>query len=155
MEAGKKSSTVLVKVRGEEVANRLFRTGLWVGGRWCSVRRFVVIVPQRKEGWRGEVRDLRVRLDGLCRAGERTEDKVVGKIEEMMRLWRKEGEGRRKYQQERTGRGIGWQMTGRSQSGLRERRGRRGGRRRRRRRRGRSGRRGWLGRMRKRTLVWG
>ena len=33
IEAGKKSSTVLVKVRGEEVANRLFRMGLWVGGR--------------------------------------------------------------------------------------------------------------------------
>jgi len=63
MGAGKKSSTVLVKVRGEEVANRLFRKGLWVGGRWCSVRRFVVIPTRRKEGWRGEVRDLRVRLE--------------------------------------------------------------------------------------------
>jgi len=91
MEAGKKSSTVLVKVRGEEVANRLFRTGLWVGGRWCSVRRFVAIPPKRKEGWRGEVRDLRVRLDGLCRAGERSEDKMVKKMEEMMGMWRKEG----------------------------------------------------------------
>ena len=32
----------------------------------------MAIPPKRKEGWRGEVRDLRVRLDGLCRAEERT-----------------------------------------------------------------------------------
>ena len=91
MESGKKSSTVLVRVRGEGVASGLFRSGLWVGGRWCSVRRFVAIPPKRKEGWRGEVRDLRVRMDGLCRAGERSEDKVLKKMEEMMGMWRKDG----------------------------------------------------------------
>jgi len=53
----------------------------------------VPIPPKRKEGWRGEVRDLRVQLDGLCRAGERSEDKVVKKMEEMMGMWRKGDEG--------------------------------------------------------------
>jgi len=121
MEAGKKSSTVLVRVRGEEVANGLFRTGLWVGGRWCSVRRFVAIPPKRKEGWRGEVRDLRVRLDGLCRVGERSEDKVLRKMEEMMGMWRKEGEVRKEgvpaglkkgegYWIPNDGRDPGWRM---------------------------------------------
>jgi len=89
IEAGKKSSTVLVKVRGEEVANRLFRMGIWVGGRWCSIRQFVAILAKQKQGWRGEVRDVRVRLDGLCRAGERMEDKVLKKIGEMEGMCRK------------------------------------------------------------------
>jgi len=100
VEAGKKSSTVLVRVRGEVVANRLFRTGLWVGGRWCSVKRFVAVPPKWKEGWRGEVRDLGVRLDGLCRAGERAEDKMVRKMEDMMGMWRKDGERVEKKKEE-------------------------------------------------------
>jgi len=51
-ERGSLSSTVVARVRGVDVAGQLCRTGLWVGGRWCSVRRYVAVPPKKKEpGW--------------------------------------------------------------------------------------------------------
>ncbi|RPB01074.1 hypothetical protein L873DRAFT_1842728 [Choiromyces venosus 120613-1] len=49
-EKGANSSTVLAKIRGAGVATNLCRSGLWVGGCWCSVRRFVAVPPKAKEG---------------------------------------------------------------------------------------------------------
>ncbi|KAG0643560.1 hypothetical protein HOY80DRAFT_1090482 [Tuber brumale] len=43
------SSTVLLKVLGEESVCDLCRYGIWVGGRWCLVKRFVAIPPKLKE----------------------------------------------------------------------------------------------------------
>ena len=37
------ASTVVVRVMGEEVVCQLGRAGNWVGGYWCSVKRFVVV----------------------------------------------------------------------------------------------------------------
>jgi len=46
------ASTVVVRVKGEEVVRQLGRAGIWVRGYWCSVKRFVVVQPSRKEvGW--------------------------------------------------------------------------------------------------------
>ncbi|RPA98470.1 hypothetical protein L873DRAFT_1026608 [Choiromyces venosus 120613-1] len=49
---GRRSSTVVVRVCGREKVGELCRAGLWVGGVWCSVRRFVAVPVKRKEaGW--------------------------------------------------------------------------------------------------------
>ncbi|KAG0643687.1 hypothetical protein HOY80DRAFT_1032433 [Tuber brumale] len=46
---GSLSSTVLLKVLGEESVRDLCRHRVWVGGRWCSVKRFVAVPPRTKE----------------------------------------------------------------------------------------------------------
>jgi len=55
------SFTVVARVMGVEVAGQLCRTALWVGGYWCSVRRYVAVPLKRKrQGWRkveGKVMD--------------------------------------------------------------------------------------------------
>ena len=40
MKEGKTSSTVLAMVRGGKEVDALFRSGMWLAGRWCSIRRF-------------------------------------------------------------------------------------------------------------------
>jgi len=42
-ERGSLASTVVIRVMGEEVVCQLGRAGIWVGGYWCSVKRFVVV----------------------------------------------------------------------------------------------------------------
>ncbi|RPA97881.1 hypothetical protein L873DRAFT_1790601 [Choiromyces venosus 120613-1] len=52
MKQGRRSSTVVVRVCGREKVGELRRAGLWVGGVWCSVRRFVAVPVKRREaGW--------------------------------------------------------------------------------------------------------
>jgi len=49
---GKTSSTVVVFLRGASDVAGLLRKGLWLGGRWHSVRRFEAVQPVRKKtGW--------------------------------------------------------------------------------------------------------
>ena len=40
MKEGKTSSTVVAFVRGGKEVDGLFRLGMWLAGRWCSIRRF-------------------------------------------------------------------------------------------------------------------
>jgi len=47
---GKTSSTVVVFLRGASDVAGLLRKGLWLGGRWHSVRRFEAVQPVRKKG---------------------------------------------------------------------------------------------------------
>jgi len=64
-ERGSLSSTVVVRVRGGDVAGQLCRTGLWVGGVWCSVRRFVAVAPVVKgPTWRKAVDEVKVAVAG-------------------------------------------------------------------------------------------
>ncbi|KAG0128052.1 hypothetical protein HOY82DRAFT_612672 [Tuber indicum] len=70
--AGRKASTVLLMVRGVGSANTLCKEELWVGGYWCSVKRFVAIPPRRKDGgWVRRFEEVAEGLkgvqDGLCR----------------------------------------------------------------------------------------
>ena len=45
-------STVVVRVVGEEVVRQLGRAGIWVGGYWWLVKKFVAVQLRRKEaGW--------------------------------------------------------------------------------------------------------
>ncbi|KAG0123601.1 hypothetical protein HOY82DRAFT_544135 [Tuber indicum] len=53
---GARSSTVLAMVCGAKAGQELSRSGLWVGGRWCSVKRFVAVPPKKKEGVWSRVR---------------------------------------------------------------------------------------------------
>ncbi|KAG0637979.1 hypothetical protein HOY80DRAFT_1080678 [Tuber brumale] len=46
---GSLSSTVLLKVLGEESVRDLCRHGIWMGGRWCSVKRFMAVPSRVKE----------------------------------------------------------------------------------------------------------
>ena len=49
---GKTSSTVVVFVRGASDVAGLLRKGLWLRGRWHSVRKFEAVQPDRKKsGW--------------------------------------------------------------------------------------------------------
>jgi len=49
---GSLASMVVVRVMGEEVVRQLGRAGIWVGGYWGSVKKFVAVQPRRKEaGW--------------------------------------------------------------------------------------------------------
>ena len=51
---GKSSSTVVVFVCGMSDVAGLLRRGLWLGGRWHSVRKFEAVQPVRKKsGWVG------------------------------------------------------------------------------------------------------
>ncbi|KAG0642242.1 hypothetical protein HOY80DRAFT_998660 [Tuber brumale] len=46
---GSLSSTVLLKVLGEESVHDLCWHGIWVDGRWCLVKRFVAVPPRMNE----------------------------------------------------------------------------------------------------------
>jgi len=49
---GRLSSTVVVFVRGVAETDILMRKGLWLGGRWHSVKRYEAVQPVRvKKGW--------------------------------------------------------------------------------------------------------
>jgi len=64
-ERGSLSCTVVVRIRGGDVAGQLCRTGLWVGGVWCSVRRFVAVAPVRKgPAWRKAVDEVKEAVAG-------------------------------------------------------------------------------------------
>jgi len=64
-ERGSLSSTVVVRIRGGDVAGQLCRTSLWVGGVWCSVRRFVAVAPVVKgPAWRKAVDEVKVAVAG-------------------------------------------------------------------------------------------
>ena len=78
MKAGKTSSTVLAMVRGGKEVDALFRTGMWLAGRWCSIRRFLSVKPVRKvDRWR----QVKVALE----AGQRRVEKVYGLIEAFLK----------------------------------------------------------------------
>ena len=81
MKSGKTSSTVLAMVRGGKEVNALFCTGMWLSGRWCSIRRFLSVKPVRKVDW---WRQVKVVLE----AGQRRVEKVYGLTEAFL----KEGE---------------------------------------------------------------
>ncbi|RPA92972.1 hypothetical protein L873DRAFT_117784 [Choiromyces venosus 120613-1] len=52
MKQGHRSSTMVVRVVERERVGELCRAGLWVGGVWCSVRKFVAVPVKRREaGW--------------------------------------------------------------------------------------------------------
>ena len=64
-ERGSLASTVVVRIRGGNVAGQLCCTGLWVGGVWCSVRRYVVVAPVRKgPAWRKAVDEVKEAVAG-------------------------------------------------------------------------------------------
>jgi len=64
-ERGSLSSTMVVRLRGRDVAGQLCRTGLWVGGVWCSVRRFVVVAPRWKgRAWQEAVDEVKEAVAG-------------------------------------------------------------------------------------------
>ena len=71
---GKTSSTVFAMVRGGKEVDKLFRLGMWLASRWCSVRRFLAVKPVRKvDRWR----QVKVALD----ANRRRVEKVFGLVE--------------------------------------------------------------------------
>ena len=64
-EWGSLSSTVVVRIRGGDVAGQLCRTGLWVGGVSCSVRRYVAVAPVVKgPAWRKAVDEVKEAVAG-------------------------------------------------------------------------------------------
>ena len=88
---GSLASTVVVRVKGEKVVHQLGRAGVWVGGYWCSVKRFVAVQPKRKvRGWErvwdrlsGDVGELKERLvDKVVVKEDRERDRWVKKMEE-------------------------------------------------------------------------
>jgi len=55
-----------------EVMGQLCRSGLWVGGYWCSVKRFVVVQPRRKvAGWAKAVKKFGDRAEVIEERNER------------------------------------------------------------------------------------
>ena len=84
-ERGGLSSTVVVRVKGEEVERQLKRAGIWVGGYWCSVKGFVAVQPKRREaGW------MKV-MDGIKSQVELVTDKLVVKESERVEERRAKG----------------------------------------------------------------
>ena len=83
---GSLASTVVVRVRGLDVVHQLGRAGVWVGGYWCSVKRFVAVQPKRKV-WKGRDGAILASLKGL---GDRMV-KLEGMVNGVGRgVWRKE-----------------------------------------------------------------
>jgi len=77
MKERKASSTVVALVRGGKEVDALFRSGVWLAGRWCSIKRFVSIKPVRKvDRWR----QVKVALE----ANRRRVEKVFGLVEAFM-----------------------------------------------------------------------
>ena len=53
MKSGKTSSTVLAMVKGGKEVEALFRMGMWLAGRWCSIKPYLSVKPVRKvDRWR-------------------------------------------------------------------------------------------------------
>jgi len=74
MKEGKTLSTVVALVRGGKEVDGLFRMVMWLAGRWCSIRRFLVVKPIRKvDRWR----QGKVALD----ANRRRVEKVFALVE--------------------------------------------------------------------------
>jgi len=76
---GKTSSTRVMFLRGASEAAGLLRRGLWLGGRWHSVRRFEAVQPERKKtGWvwlrEWMEKEGKDRVDGSRRDRERKEE---------------------------------------------------------------------------------
>jgi len=75
-ERGGLASTVVVRVMGEEVVRQLGRAGIWVGGYWCSVKRFVAVQPRRKEaGWMKVVDGIKSHVEFVTDRLEKKEEK--------------------------------------------------------------------------------
>lgn len=74
------------------------RTGLWIGGYWCSVRRFVAVPPRKELGWvrmvgRAREESSQVRKDTLNSVMEAIGfDKQV-EIRDLLREMRVDGLG--------------------------------------------------------------
>ncbi|RPA96655.1 hypothetical protein L873DRAFT_1206341 [Choiromyces venosus 120613-1] len=92
-EKGANSSTVLAKIRGAGATTKLCRSGLWVGGHWCSVRRFVVVPPKAKEGvwtrvkrviYEGKEKEVEIRGE-LWEVIAGLEEKVEKVVEQRLR----------------------------------------------------------------------
>ena len=61
-------------VRGGKEVDALFRTGMWLAGRWCSIKRYLSVKPVRKvDRWR----QVKVALE----ANQRRVEKVFGLVE--------------------------------------------------------------------------
>ena len=74
MTGGKTLSTVLAIVSGGKEVDALLRSGMWLAGRWCSIRCFLSVKPVRKvDRWR----QVKVALE----AGLRRVEKVYGLVE--------------------------------------------------------------------------
>jgi len=74
MKAGKTSYPVVALVRRGKEVDRPFRSGMWLAGRWCSIRRFLAVKLVRKvDRWR----QVKVALD----ANWRRVEKVFGLVE--------------------------------------------------------------------------
>ena len=85
---GSLASTVVVRVMGEEVVRQLGRAGIWIGGYWCSVKKFEAVQPRRKEaGW------MKV-MDGIKSHVEFVTDRL------------EEKEKKKEKEEERKGKGI-------------------------------------------------
>jgi len=79
------ASTVVARVRGMEVMGQLCRSGLWVGGYWCSVKRFVVVQPRRKSvGWEKVVKRFGDRVEVMEERVKRGGHKMVKEMVKSM-----------------------------------------------------------------------
>ena len=71
------ASTVVVRVMGEEVVHQLGRAGIWVGGYWCSVKKFVAVQPRRKEaGWMKVIDGIKSHVEFVTERLEKMEEKM-------------------------------------------------------------------------------
>ena len=108
---GSLASTVVVRVKGEEMVRQLGQAGVWVGGYWCSVRRFVAVQPKRKtRGWErvwdklsGDVGELKERLvKKVVVKEDRERDRWLKRMEEgegtVLASWRLLGDGMEKLE---------------------------------------------------------
>ena len=74
---GSLASTVVVRVMGEEVVRQLGRAGIWVGGYWCSVKKFVAVQPRRKEaGWMKVMDGIKSHVEFVTERLEKKEEKM-------------------------------------------------------------------------------
>ena len=83
---GSLASMVVVRVRGLEMVHQLGQASVWVGGYWCSVKRFVAVQPKRKM-WKGRDGAVLASLKGLGDRMMKLEGMVQGVGKSM---WRKE-----------------------------------------------------------------
>ena len=75
---GRMSSTVVAFVRGVAEADVLLKKGLWLGGRWYSVKRYEAVQPIRvKKGWAW----VSERLDEVSRSEGTALRRVNGSVD--------------------------------------------------------------------------
>ena len=102
IKAGRTLLTVLAMVTGGKEVDALFRTGMWLAGQWCSIRRFLSVKHVRKvDRWR----QVKVALD----AGQRPFEKVYGFVEAFLREGDSEDEFEEKGKKEK-GKGVETEM---------------------------------------------